>query len=118
MKSAIIAALLGNTKAITIRERLSASTLAEVSGSDETCSTTYDRMKTQAHWTLEDATKGNMHNGKYEDPSFPADNSSLFWSMQEEYQGSQLTYYKSQVKNPGILWQRPTQVTTDWEKGT
>ena len=77
MKNAILAALLGTSQAITIRN----STFGAV---NETCMGNYERAMSQAHWTLADATKGNIHNGKYEDPSFPADMSSLYWERQEK----------------------------------
>ena len=74
MKSAVIAALLGSSQAISIRSEVEA-------GGDiaETCQSNYHRAMSQAHWTLADATKGNIKNGKYEDPSFPADMSSMYW---------------------------------------
>jgi len=87
MKSAFIAALLGNTQAITIRSGVSSG--AEVGNIEESCMSNYNRTMTQAHWTLDDATTGNIHNGKYEDPSFPADMSSMYWERQSAHNPSQ-----------------------------
>jgi len=57
----------------------------------------------------------NMHNGKYEDPSFPADDSSLQWAMQKGT-GDDYDDYWTGVKSKkifgkeGIVWLRATEV--------
>jgi|APSaa5957512535_1039671.scaffolds.fasta_scaffold48584_1 hypothetical protein len=88
MKTAVLAALLGNTQAISIRAGVSSevdmtmTSEVDVAGIAETCMSNYNRTMTQAHWTLADATQGNLKDGKYEDASFPPETSSLYWSRQ------------------------------------
>jgi len=52
----------------------------------------------------------HLVNDKYEDPSFPADDSSLFWDMQNgSSAGPQVAIYKGLTKDyQGIIWKRPT----------
>ena len=83
MKTAILAALLGSTQAVKVN--LKAAVEAEAGDIGQTCTANYERAMQQANWTLADATNGNVHSGMYEDPSFPADMSSMYWNRQEPY---------------------------------
>jgi len=51
-----------------------------------------------------------MVKGKFEDPSFKADTTSLFNSMQEGSNGGQVQNYKNAAVSPGIKWFRPTDI--------
>jgi len=53
----------------------------------------------------------NLVDGKYEDPSFPANNSSLYWEMQNtSHWGTQIKVYKGYEKSPGLIWKRPSEI--------
>ena len=51
-----------------------------------------------------------MHSGKYEDPSFPADMSSLYWNRQEPHNKSLVHLYKRYKAGYGIVWKRPDEL--------
>jgi len=58
------------------------SNITELDGVPETCMESFDRI-----WTGKDQDYEYVNldsNGKYQDPSFPADSSSLWWEVQEE----------------------------------
>ena len=51
-----------------------------------------------------------MVNGKYEDPSFPANESSLFWNVQNDRTTllKAQTFQNLQFENKDFKWVRPT----------
>jgi hypothetical protein len=51
----------------------------------EKCSTSWNRLWEENHLNFigSQNMKKHMVNGKYHDPSFPAEDSSLFWKMQD-----------------------------------
>ena len=69
-----IATLLASTSAMKIRNQAA-----------ETCSSSFVRMTEQKEYTLASSfVTSNIKSGKFEDPSFKADNSSLWSTLQND----------------------------------
>ena len=68
-----LATLLASTSAMKIRTQAA-----------ETCSSNFDRVNEQKEYTLASSfVTSNTKSGKFEDPSFTADNSSLWNDLQK-----------------------------------
>jgi len=102
-----VAALLATTNALHIRAQAPAAA---------TCSSNFERLTEQKAYTLTSSfVTSNIKDGKFEDPSFPADNTSLYNELQttDGSKAGQVQSYKSVGASPGIKWFRPTDLSKD-----
>jgi hypothetical protein len=87
--------------------------LADV-GVPETCSSSIDRVFRDNHPDFMNSSRytDNLVDGQYEDPSFPANVSSLYWDKIQNHgtYGDQITVTKNYEKLYGIIWKRPTEI--------
>ena len=85
-----------------------------VSNPAETCMSSFNRMRESQD---ESITSVFFHqrldaNGKFEDPTFPADTSSLYWRFQENEPNNhnQVLTYQNYQNQYGIVWKRPSEL--------
>jgi hypothetical protein len=110
-----IACLLATTNALTIRNKAAAA---------PTCSSNFDRMQKQKAYTIDsDFVTSNLVDGKFVDPSFGSEDSTLYNELQttDHQYAEQVTNYKNTQKSPGVAWKRPSEVqpgATLWGKGS
>jgi len=102
-----VAALLATTNALHIRAQAPAAA---------TCSSNFERLTEQKAYTLTSSfVTSNIKDGQFEDPSFPADDTSLYNEMQASSRNNrgQVRNYMSVAAYPGIKWKRPTDLSKD-----
>jgi hypothetical protein len=80
----------------------------------ETCTTSFDRIWSDNGNTIESPAFHEKlgRNGQYHDPTFPANDSSLYWSDQSRASGfsGQVSTYENYENQYGIVWKRPTEL--------
>ena len=110
-----VACLLATTNALSIRNKAAAA---------PTCSSNFDRVQEQKAYTIDsDFVTSNLVDGKFVDPSFGSDDSTLYNELQttDRQYASQVTSYKNMQKSTGVVWKRPSEVqpgATLWGKGS
>ena len=103
----------GKTSAPASTELLETPTELDTVKVRETCNSSFHRIFKDNHPDFMNSSRysDNLVDGKYEDPGFPADNSSLYWDIQNHSTyADQITVYKNYEKNPGLIWRRPSEI--------
>jgi len=80
---------------------------------ETTCNGNFDRIaEMQLGGEYEGVVGANLVDGKFEDPSFPADTSSLYFRAQENTRGlaGQVRTYQRYQNSYGITWRRPSEL--------
>lgn len=80
----------------------------------ETCMSSFNRMRDMQGQSIDsEEFQNNLDaNGKFEDPTFPADTSSLYWKFQENETSNrnQVITYQNNQNQYGIVWKRPSEL--------